>query len=96
MAMDADALQSTTNSAVNAQERAATQNIKMIARLYAETGVKRLMNPHIYHVSLSEKMWQVKQKLRSGTSVATVATSWHSSQPRCVARSWLPATARGR
>lgn len=43
MAMDADALQSTTKAAVNAQERAATQNIKMIARLYAETGWKRLM-----------------------------------------------------
>lgn len=28
-----------------------------------DPGVKRLMNPHIYHVSLSEKMWQVKQKL---------------------------------
>jgi hypothetical protein len=43
MAMDADALQSTTKSAVNAQERAATQTLKMIARLYAETGFKRLM-----------------------------------------------------
>jgi nicotinate phosphoribosyltransferase len=28
-----------------------------------DPGVKRLMNPHIYHVSLSEKMWQIKQKL---------------------------------
>jgi nicotinate phosphoribosyltransferase len=28
-----------------------------------DPGVKRLMNPHIYHVSLSEKMWQTKQKL---------------------------------
>ncbi|MCU0602253.1 MAG: hypothetical protein MUC33_06285 [Desulfobacterales bacterium] len=28
-----------------------------------DPGVKRLMNPHIYHVSLSEKMWQMKQKL---------------------------------
>ena len=43
MALDADALQSTTSAAVSAQERAATQNVKMIARLYAETGVKRLM-----------------------------------------------------
>jgi nicotinate phosphoribosyltransferase len=31
-----------------------------------DPGVKRLMNPHIYHVSLSEKMWQVKQKLIAG------------------------------
>lgn len=43
MAMEADALQSTTKAAVTAQERAATQNLKMIARLYAETGFKRLM-----------------------------------------------------
>lgn len=43
MAMDADSLQSTTKSAVTAQERAATASLKMIARLYAETGVKRLM-----------------------------------------------------
>ena len=28
-----------------------------------DPGVKRLMNPHIYHVSLSEKMWQIKQKM---------------------------------
>ena len=28
-----------------------------------DPGVKRLMNPHIYHVSLSEKMWQMKQEL---------------------------------
>ncbi len=43
MAMDADSLQSTTKAAVTAQERAATANIKMIARLYAETGIKQLM-----------------------------------------------------
>jgi nicotinate phosphoribosyltransferase len=28
-----------------------------------DPGVKRLMNPHIYHVSLTEKMWQLKQEL---------------------------------
>jgi nicotinate phosphoribosyltransferase len=27
-----------------------------------DSGVKRLVNPHIYHVSLSEKLWQLKQK----------------------------------
>lgn len=43
MALDADSLQSTTKAAVTAQERAATQTLKMIARLYAETGMKRLM-----------------------------------------------------
>lgn len=28
-----------------------------------DTGVKRLMYPHIYHVSLSEKLWELKQAL---------------------------------
>ncbi|MGM0568247.1 MAG: nicotinate phosphoribosyltransferase [Elusimicrobiota bacterium] len=27
------------------------------------TGVKRITNPHIYHVSLSEKLWDLKQRL---------------------------------
>jgi nicotinate phosphoribosyltransferase len=28
-----------------------------------DPGVRRLMNPHIYHVSLTEKLWQKKQEL---------------------------------
>ncbi len=28
-----------------------------------DTGVKRIVNPHIYHVSLSEKLWTKKQQL---------------------------------
>lgn len=28
-----------------------------------DSGVRRLINPHIYHVSLSEKLWQLKKKL---------------------------------
>lgn len=28
-----------------------------------DPGVRRLMNPHIYHVSLSEKLWRMKQEL---------------------------------
>ena len=28
-----------------------------------DPGVKRLMNPHIYHVSLSQDLWELKQKL---------------------------------
>ncbi len=28
-----------------------------------DPGVRRLMNPHIYHVSLSEKLWNMKQEL---------------------------------
>ncbi len=32
-----------------------------LARL--DVGVKRLLNPHIYHVSLTPKLWQLKQEL---------------------------------
>jgi nicotinate phosphoribosyltransferase len=28
-----------------------------------DPGVRRLMNPHIYHVSLTERLWQLKQSL---------------------------------
>ena len=28
-----------------------------------DAGVKRLLNPHIYHVSLTEKLWDLKQEL---------------------------------
>jgi hypothetical protein len=28
-----------------------------------DPGVKRILNPHIYHVSLSEKLWSLKQEL---------------------------------
>ncbi len=28
-----------------------------------DPGVRRLINPHIYHVSLSERLWQLKQEL---------------------------------
>jgi nicotinate phosphoribosyltransferase len=30
---------------------------------FLDPGVKRLMNPHIYHVSLSERLWELKQSL---------------------------------
>lgn len=32
-----------------------------------DPGVRRLMNPHIYHVSLSEKLWDLKQELIAAT-----------------------------
>jgi nicotinate phosphoribosyltransferase len=32
-----------------------------------DTGVKRLINPHRYHVSVSEKLWEVKQELISNS-----------------------------
>lgn len=41
MALEADALQSTTKAAVNAQVDAARQQIELIARAYAELGMKR-------------------------------------------------------
>lgn len=41
MALDADALQSTTKAAVEAQREAAQQTLELIARLYAEIGMKR-------------------------------------------------------
>jgi nicotinate phosphoribosyltransferase len=28
-----------------------------------DAGVRRLVNPHIYHVSLTERLWQLKQEL---------------------------------
>ncbi|MFQ5924042.1 MAG: nicotinate phosphoribosyltransferase, partial [Anaerolineales bacterium] len=28
-----------------------------------DPGVLRLVNPHVYHVSLSEELWQLKQEL---------------------------------
>ncbi|NMC12007.1 MAG: nicotinate phosphoribosyltransferase [Chloroflexi bacterium] len=30
---------------------------------HLDAGVRRIMNPHIYHVSLSQKLWDLKQKL---------------------------------
>jgi len=28
-----------------------------------DLGIKRIVNPHIYHVSLSEELWNLKQGL---------------------------------
>jgi nicotinate phosphoribosyltransferase len=36
-----------------------------IARL--DPGVKRLINPHIYHVSLTQRLWDLKQELIEST-----------------------------
>jgi len=38
-----------------------SQRVADIERL--DPGVLRIMNPHIYHVSLSQKLWDLKQKL---------------------------------
>lgn len=42
LGLEADALQSTTRAAVQAQMQAAQQRIELIARIFAETGMKRL------------------------------------------------------
>jgi nicotinate phosphoribosyltransferase len=34
-----------------------------------DTGVRRIMNPHIYHVSLSQRLWDLKQQLLSEMGV---------------------------
>ena len=28
-----------------------------------DSGVRRLVNPHVYHVSLTERLWRLKQEL---------------------------------
>jgi nicotinate phosphoribosyltransferase len=37
------------------------QRVADVARL--DVGVRRLINPHIYHVSLTQKLWDLKQDL---------------------------------
>jgi nicotinate phosphoribosyltransferase len=32
-----------------------------------DPGVKRLINPHIYHVSLTRRLWDLKQELIKST-----------------------------
>ena len=36
-----------------------------------DDGVKRLMDPHTYHVSLTDKLWKLKQKLISSAELST-------------------------
>lgn len=36
-----------------------------------DAGVRRLVNPHIYHVSLTERLWQLKQQLIQSTLAST-------------------------
>jgi nicotinate phosphoribosyltransferase len=38
-----------------------------------DPGCRRLVNPHIYHVSLSEKLWNLKQQLIADAMAQTVA-----------------------
>ncbi|MBN1995148.1 MAG: nicotinate phosphoribosyltransferase [Anaerolineae bacterium] len=36
-----------------------------------DAGVKRIMNPHIYHVSLTQRLWKRKQQLIEATRIGT-------------------------
>lgn len=47
-------------------EEMRSQRLADIERL--DSGVKRLMNPHTYHVSLSEQLWNLKQSLIASVS----------------------------
>ncbi len=42
------------------------QRIEDLDRL--DPGVRRIMNPHIYHVSLTPKLWELKQSLIAASS----------------------------
>ena len=44
------------------------RNIRLNDLEKLDAGVKRLINPHRYHVSISEKLWALKQKLISKIS----------------------------
>jgi nicotinate phosphoribosyltransferase len=46
------------------------QRIEDMERL--DLGVKRLVNPHTYHVSLSRKLWDLKQELILSVNQAEV------------------------
>jgi nicotinate phosphoribosyltransferase len=34
-----------------------------------DPGVRRILNPHIYHVSLTEKLWSLKQDIMQSMRV---------------------------
>ena len=44
-----------TIEAMRAQRRADINRL--------DAGVRRLLNPHIYHVSLTQRLWELKQRL---------------------------------
>jgi nicotinate phosphoribosyltransferase len=48
------------------QPKQSIEELRAVCRADLERldiGVRRLLNPHIYHVSLTEKLWQMKQDL---------------------------------
>jgi nicotinate phosphoribosyltransferase len=46
--------------AIRAQRRADVERL--------DAGVRRIVNPHVYHVSLSQPLWDLKQELMAGLS----------------------------
>ena len=55
-----------------ARESPSIQELRTIREKDVErldTGVKRLMNPHIYHVSLTPKLWELKHGLIESVKV---------------------------
>jgi len=53
-----------------------------------DTGVRRLINPHVYHVSLTERLWDLKQRLiASVTGHSNGELSPHDIRPNDIRRS---------
>ena len=59
MGLDPDSLQSSTRAAVSATISAAQQKIEMIARVFAETGIKHLMKTVLHLVQLYQQAARV-------------------------------------
>jgi hypothetical protein len=75
MGMDADALQSTTQKAVEASMQNAQEKIELVARVYAETGVKRLFR---LILALVNKYQNFERMIRlRGGFVAMDPREWH-------------------
>lgn len=49
---------------------------------HLDPGVKRLMNPHIYHVSLSERLWSLKQALIAAARTSGPAGTQRAREER--------------
>lgn len=58
-------------------ERPTTEQIRAVRRgdvARLDEGVRRLINPHLYHVSISEKLWALQEQLLSSLSAGRVDT----------------------
>jgi len=75
--LDADALQSTTKAAVSATVNAAHQHIEMIARIFAETGLRKLFTGILKLVA--ENQDQARMVRLRNTFVPIDPRSWDSN-----------------